>query len=72
MESIHYGIKYECNLCDHKAGQNAHLKAHIESIHLGRGRAHKGNQYLCDQCDYRAIYKSALKSHMESTHIGIK
>ena len=34
-ESVHKGVKYNCNECEYQASQNSDLKAHKESVHEG-------------------------------------
>ena len=55
-QSVHQGIKYACDQCDHQATDKSNLNKHIKS-------KHEGVKYVCDQCDYQAGYPSELIKH---------
>merc|ERR1712082_589801 len=42
-ESVHEGVKYQCNQCHYQATQQSSLKKHKESVH-------EGVKYQCNQC----------------------
>jgi hypothetical protein len=59
------GIVYFCNLCDHKATRQDHIKGHKQS-------KHEGLRYSCNQCEYQAILQGNLKTHQQSKHEAVK
>ena len=44
IQSIHEGVRYDCNQCEYQATTQSNLKVHIKSLH-------EGAEYACDQCD---------------------
>ena len=64
-QSVHQGVKYACDQCEHQYKQQAHLTQHIQS-------KHEGVKYACDQCDYQFARQSNLTVHIQSKHEGIK
>ena len=63
MRSIHQGIHYKCDKCDHEATQPSSLKAHIKSMH-----AETGMKFPCKICNYRGTSRSALRHHVDDVH----
>ena len=43
-ESVHLGLIYPCQKCDHKAKTENDLKVHDKSVH-------HGIKYQCNECD---------------------
>ena len=63
VKSVHEGITYNCNICDHKASQPCSLRAHIKTVHLKEGYSHQ-----CNICEYRTSIKTNLSTHVENLH----
>ena len=63
-KSVHEGVKYDCDQCDHKATCQAHLIQHQKSVH-------EGVKYNCFQCDYKANYHTDLIKHKNTVHEGV-
>ena len=61
--SVHEGIDYPCDQCDHKATRKKNLKRHKIYIH-------ESIEYKCDLCD-KFIKRSNLKKHNMSVHEGM-
>ena len=47
IKSVHEGVKYACNECDHQVTDQTSLRRHIQA-------KHKGVKYACNKCDYQA------------------
>ena len=58
VQSVHEGVKHNCELCEYKATQKGSLRQHVKSVH-------KGVKYNCDVCDYKAPTKDKLRNMME-------
>ena len=65
MQSVHEGVKHNCELCEYKATQKGSLCQHEKSVH-------KGVKYNCDVCDYKAPTKDKLRNQVKSVHDGVK
>ena len=65
MQSVHEGVKHNCELCEYKATQKGSLRQHEKSVH-------KGVKYNCDVCDYKAPTKDKLRNQVQSVHDGVK
>ena len=66
VQSVHKGIRYNCNQCDDKMfTSKCQLKRHIEAIH-------ENIRYACDQCAKQFTDEDNLKKHIENKHEGIK
>ena len=52
-QSMHQGIKYNCEECGYQASTKSHLTRHKKSIH-------EEMKYNCNSCDYQAKRKSHL------------
>ena len=61
QDSVHKGIKYQCDECDYQATQEGNLKVHKQSKHLEL-------KYPCSLCDYQATAKRSLTRHIKSVH----
>lgn len=55
---VHGEAKFECEYCEKRFKMNAHLKRHIETIHL------KLKPYKCMYCDFHCSQKSNMKAHV--------
>ena len=51
MQSMHEGVSYTCDRCDHKAKWKSDLLRHVQSVH-------EGITYSCEHCDHKAKRKS--------------
>ena len=58
--------RFQCNICEYKAGQKSALTKHNESVHEGI------KPFKCKICDYKTAQNSKLEKHTESVHEGIK
>ena len=50
-QSMHEGLTYSCDHCDHKAKRKSDLLQHVQSVH-------EGITYSCEHCDHKAKRKS--------------
>ena len=66
MQSMHEGVNYPCELCEHKAKQRPGLKRHMALVH------NIGKELLCEQCDFQTRHNEKLKKHVKIKHEGIK
>ena len=46
-QSLHEGVKYNCDQCSYQATEHCSLRKHKLSIH-------EGAKYNCDPCSYQA------------------
>ena len=53
------GFFFFCNLCDHKATRQDHLKRPQKF-------KHEGLIYSCNQCEYQPTLQGNLKTHQQS------
>ena len=60
MQSVHEGVRYDCNQCDYRATQQSNLNSHMKSIH-------EGIRYECNQCNNRAT-QTHHNFHMRLVH----
>lgn len=58
IRKVHKGIKYNCELCEYKTTQKAHLKAHINGVHENI------RSFKCSSCGYMSRTKHTLAIHM--------
>ena len=61
IRSVHEGVKYPCDQCNHKASTSTNLHRHMKSVH-------DGVKYPCDQCNYKAARIDYLQKHKKSIH----
>lgn len=54
---------YNCDQCDYKAKQNAHLKQHKKTRHATNAPIFK-----CDLCNFESKYKDGVESHKKRMH----
>ena len=64
-KSVHQGVRYACDQCDHQATRTDSLNEHILA-------KHEGVKYPCSQCDHQASTQSNLTVHIKSKHEGVK
>merc|ERR1712030_177253 len=64
VQSLHEGISFNCEHCDHKDKRKSHLLQHVQSLH-------EGINYNCEYCDYKAKCKQRLFQHVQSVHEGV-
>ena len=62
-QTIHDGLRFQCEKCDYQSATNRYLKFHTQSKHDGIG-------YTCCECDYKATRPHSLKFHMATKHDG--
>merc|ERR1712129_121469 len=60
-QAIHEGIKYPCELCDHKGSTKSNLKKHVQIRHTEE-------KYPCHQCNHLASSIVTLSEHHENIH----
>jgi len=60
-QAIHEGIKYPCDLCDHKGSTKSNLKKHVQIRHTEE-------KYPCHQCNHLASSIVTLSEHHENIH----
>ena len=65
INSVHDGVRYECQQCDHKATDPSTLRRHIKSVH-------DSVRYECQQCDHKATRPAHLRQHIKSVHDGVR
>ena len=66
MNSIHEGVRYNCEKCDKSFTDSSSMKAHVRNVHEGR-RKNK-----CELCNKAFSCLSNLKYHINSAHEGFK
>ena len=64
--SVHEGTKPICTLCSKTFSRTDSLKAHMESVHEGKG------PFKCTKCELRFTMKGNMKRHIETVHEGKK
>merc|ERR1712025_571720 len=57
-QAIHEGIKYSCDMCDHRATTKSNLKKHKQLKH------ELDKFFPCHQCEYTASTVSELTQHL--------
>ena len=62
-QAVHEGIKYPCEMCDHKGSTKSNLKKHILVKHTNE-------KYPCHQCEYLALSTHDLGNHNSEVHSG--
>ena len=65
---VHEGVRYKCELCDHKATQSNSLKKHEQAKH---GIITAGN-YHCKSCDKIFRSDTGRWQHTRSVHDGFR
>ena len=50
VQSVHEGIKYDCNVCEYKVTRRNSLLRHVKS-------EHEGFKYYCKICEYNGTQK---------------
>ena len=63
--TVHKGIYYTCNLCDHKSKRKTHLKEHIARIHGA-----ESEDFQCTDCGFQGKSKEGLAHHTRLKHSG--
>ena len=80
IESVHMGIRHDCNICGKNYKTSTILKLHMQDVHeksihekqlekLEREESQPGVTLLCDQCEYRTEKPQLLKRHIEAVHL---
>ena len=64
IKSVHKGVKYTCNQCDHQASESRGLKLHKRYVH-------DGVKVQCKQCD-KQFSEASIKTHVKTVHEGVK
>ena len=64
--SVHEGVRYCYDQCDHKATRKESLKVHIKSVHEIRIAV------TCDKYGKQFSQKNGLRKHNESAHEGVR
>ena len=59
MMTVHEGIQYSCDKCDHVTTRPEHLKKHKRTKH----KRTKHLVFACDLCDYKTAKKFSLDKH---------
>ena len=87
-QTIHDGLRFQCEKCDYQSATNRYLKFHTQSKHDGIGytccecdykatrphslKFHMATKFRCEKCDYQSVSKHSLKLHTQSKHDGIR
>ena len=64
MKSVHQGVRYKCQICEHKAATKCALYEHIQI-------KHKGKKYQCQSCEKIYTRRDSLLKHTQSKHEGV-
>ena len=66
-DTVHKGIRIDCNHCEKKFTQHRDLDRHLEKNH----GIEIDKIFKCSKCDYTTKYKQILSLHEKNTHSGI-
>ena len=64
-DRAHFGVRFSCPACEHKATTSGNLKVHIRSVH-------EKVKSPCNQCDYQAYDNTSLTKHNNAVHMNLK
>ena len=65
IDSVHEGIRYNCDQCQHQSTTKNNLWKHVKSVH-------SGVTYDCNMCEKKFSQKMGLKKHVQHKHEGVK
>ena len=60
VQSVHEGLKHQCEVCKYKT--------HSRSILVTHSKIHDGKKYRCDICSQYYSTELSLKSHKKDQH----